>query len=137
MVEGSKSFAVEGRGVCLFELAKFLPRSFNYVLLHKNLVGAELSFLHTNENWLSLSSTFFEAAAIFRTLDSVIRIDTSMAHLSSTLVIPTTILLSFRFNWRWGENRKRTNWYPDCVLMRQSQSDGWEPVFVALHQNLT
>ena len=41
MVEGSKSFAADARGVCLSELAQFLPRSFNYVLLHKNVGETE------------------------------------------------------------------------------------------------
>lgn len=43
-MEGSKSFAVDEKGVCLFELAEFLPRSFNYIMLHKDVGEAEFSF---------------------------------------------------------------------------------------------
>ena len=88
IVEGGKSFAGDERGVCLSELVQFLPRSFNYVLLHKNVGETELAFLHNNKNWLSSCPTFSEAAAICQTLDSVISIDTSIAHLSAALGIP-------------------------------------------------
>jgi hypothetical protein len=76
MAEGSNSFIGDQRHVCLSEAAKFLPESFNYVLLHKNVSEAELVFFHTNKNWLSPCPTFSEAAAICRTLDSVISFDT-------------------------------------------------------------
>ena len=133
MVEGSKSFAADARGVCLSELAQFLPRSFNYVLLHKNVGETELAFLNANENWLSPCPTFSEAAAICYTLDSVISIDTSIAHLSAALGIPTTILLPFRPDWRWGAEGETTRWYPSVKLMRQARCGGWESALSTWH----
>ena len=136
MVEGSNSVDADERGDFLSELVQFLPGSSNYALLNKNVGEIELAFLHNNENWLSPCPTYSEAAAICKTLDSVISIGTSIAYLSAALGIPITILLSFRPDWRWGPNGNKTNWHPDCVLIRQSQSDDWEPVFVALQQSL-
>ena len=125
MVDGSNSFATDQRGVCLSELAKFLPGSFNYVLLHKNVSETELAFLHNNENWLSPTPTFSEAAAICQMLDSVISIDTSIAHLSAALGTPTTILLPFRPDWRWEHSGSRTPWYPSAQLVRQTEYGNW------------
>ena len=135
MVEGSKSFAADERGVCLSELAKFLPRSFNYVLLHKNVGETELAFLHANENWLSPTPTFSEAAAICQTLDSVISIDTSIAHLSAALGIPTTILLPFRPDWRWGYQQSKTPWYPSAKLVRQTKHGDWREALSNWHND--
>ena len=58
MAEGSNRFIGDQRRVCLSEVANFLPESFNYVLLHKNVSEAEVVFLHTNKNWLSPCPTF-------------------------------------------------------------------------------
>ena len=135
MVEGSKSFAGDERGICLSELAQFLPRSFNYVLLHKNVGETELAFLHPNENWLSPCPTFSEAAAICQTLDSVISIDTSIAHLSAAMGIPTTILLPFRPDWRWGAEGKTTEWYPSVKLIRQARCGGWKSALSTWHMD--
>ena len=135
MVEGSKSFAADERGVCLFKLAQFLPRSFNYVLLHKNVGETELAFLHTNENWLSPCPTFSEAAAICQTLDRVISIDTSIAHLSAALGIPTTILLPFRPDWRWGADGETTGWYPSVKLIRQNRCGGRKSALSTWHMD--
>ena len=135
MVEGSKSFAGDERGVCLSELAQFLPRSFNYVLLHKNVGETELAFLHANENWLSPCPTFSEAAAICQTLDSVISVDTSIAHLSAALGIPTTILLPFRPDWRWAHDGSRTPWYPSAKLVRQTEYGNWRKALSIWHND--
>ena len=133
MVDGSNSFTGDERGVCLSELAKFLPGSFNYVLLHKNVSETELAFLHTNKNWLSPCPTFSEAAAICQTLDSVISIDTSIGHLSAALGIPTTILLPFRPDWRWGADGEKTGWYPSVKLIRQTHCGGWKNALSTWH----
>jgi ADP-heptose:LPS heptosyltransferase len=135
MVEGSRSFAADERGVCLSELAQFLPRSFNYVLLHKNVKETELAFLHDNENWLSPSPTFSEAAAICQMLYSVISIDTSIAHLSAALGTPTTILLPFRPDWRWAHSGSRTPWYPSAKLVRQTEYGNWRKALSIWHND--
>ena len=69
--------------------------------------------------------TFSEAAAICQSLDCVISIDTSIAHLSGALGIPTTILLPFRPDWRWGCSEITTVWYPNVRLVRQSNDGKW------------
>jgi tetratricopeptide (TPR) repeat protein len=135
MVEGGNGFANDQRGVCLTDLAQFLPRSFNYVLMHKNVNETELAFLRTNENWLSPCPTFSEAAAICQTLDSVISIDTSMAHLSAALGIPTTVLLPFRPDWRWAHSGSKTPWYPSAKLVRQSEHGSWGDVLSNWHND--
>ena len=125
MVEGSNSFRCDKRGVSLAELAEFLPQSSNYILLHKNTSEEDLIFLSANDNWMAPCPTFSEAAAICQSLDCVISIDTSIAHLSGALGIPTTILLPFRPDWRWGCSKITTVWYPNVRLVRQSNDGKW------------
>ena len=135
MVEGSKSFSADARGVPLSELAKFLPPSSNYVLLHKNVSEEDLAFLHANKNWVAPCPSFSEAAAICQALDCVISIDTSIAHLSAALGIPTTILLPFRPDWRWGHCESKTPWYPSANLVRQFEHGNWRNVLSVWHDD--
>ena len=136
MVEGSKSFSADGRGISLSEFAEFLPRSSNYVLLHKTVSKEDLAFIHANKNWLAPCPSFSEVAAICMALDCVITIDTSIAHLSAALGIPTTILLPFRPDWRWGHCESKTPWYPSANLVRQFGHGNWRGVLSNRHELL-
>ena len=135
MVEGSKSFSADGRGISLSEFSEFLPRSSNYVLLHKDVSEDDLTFLHANKNWTAPCPSFSEAAAICQALDYVISIDTSIAHLSAALGIPTTILLPFRPDWRWGHCGSKTPWYPTANLVRQFEHGNWRGVLSKWHDD--
>ncbi|MCH1516559.1 MAG: hypothetical protein L7U52_07580, partial [Alphaproteobacteria bacterium] len=125
MVEGSNSFSVDQRGILLPELVQFLPESSSYVLLHKNTSDEDRAFLSNYGNWIAPCPNFSEAAAICQALDHVISIDTSIAHLSAALGVPTTILLPFRPDWRWGYQQSKTPWYPSAKLVRQTKHGDW------------
>ena len=125
MVEGSNSFFGDQRGIPLSELVQFLPESSSYVLLHKNTSDEDRAFLSNYDNWIAPCPNFSEAAAICQALDHVISIDTSIAHLSAALGVPTTILLPFRPDWRWGYQQSKTPWYPSAKLVRQTKHGDW------------
>ena len=135
MVQGSNSFFNDQRQVPLSELAEFLPKSSSYILLHKIVSEEDRAFLSANDNWVAPCPTFSEAAAICQVSSRVISIDTSIAHLSAALGIPTTILLPYRPDWRWGQYESITPWYPSAQLVRQTEHGNWRKALSNWHMD--
>ncbi len=73
--------------------------------------------------------TFEDTAAAAAHLDLMICIDTSVAHLSAGMGVPTWIPLPKSPCWRWVRHREFSPWYPSVRLFRQKRLDGWDPVF--------
>lgn len=84
---------------------------------------------------------FDDTAAIIASLDLVISVDTSVAHLSGALGTPVWILLPWAPDWRWLLDRDDSPWYPSARLFRQDQAGDWqgviERVSSALHEFLS
>jgi hypothetical protein len=70
---------------------------------------------------------FTRTAAIIASLDLVVTVDTSIAHLAGALGKPVWTLLPLEPDWRWLLERSDSPWYPTMRLFRAGQ-DGWEPV---------
>jgi tetratricopeptide (TPR) repeat protein len=73
-------------------------------------------------------SSFSDTLAIVRSLDLVITIDTSVAHLAGACGCPVWVLLPTCTDWRWMVDRTDSPWYPTMRLFRQQQLGQWEPV---------
>jgi len=71
---------------------------------------------------------FADTAAMVANLDLVISVDTSVAHLSGALAVPTWLLVPHAPDWRWMLDRDDSPWYPTMRLFRQSRPDDWGPV---------
>ncbi|MEP7064080.1 MAG: DUF5672 family protein [Betaproteobacteria bacterium] len=71
---------------------------------------------------------FDDKAALMRSLDLVISVDTSNAHLAGALGVPVWVLLPFAPDWRWGLTGAGTPWYRSARLFRQPATRDWEPV---------
>lgn len=76
--------------------------------------------------------TFADTAALVKTLDLVITIDTSLAHLAGALGIPVFVLLTRAHDWRWGVAGPCTPWYKSCRVFRQSPQGGWNDLMFRL-----
>lgn len=70
---------------------------------------------------------FAGTAAIIASLDLVVTVDTSIAHLAGALGKPVWTLLPLEPDWRWLLERSDTPWYPSMRLFRADQG-GWDPV---------
>ena len=79
---------------------------------------------------------FADAAAIVASLDLVISIDTSVAHLAGALGKPVWILLSKSADWRWLLDREDSPWYPTARLFRQSTMGNWQDVVARVEREL-
>lgn len=72
--------------------------------------------------------TFDESAGLLCNLDTIITIDTAVAHLAGALGRQTKILLKYGCDWRWMLERDDSPWYPTAKLYRQTSLDDWSDV---------
>lgn len=71
---------------------------------------------------------FVDTAAVMQCVDLVLTTDTSVAHLAGALGVRCAIMLQARPDWRWGESKRTTKWYPSATLLRQSTHGNWASV---------
>ena len=86
---------------------------------------------------LDHGARFVDTAAAMASLDLVISIDTSIAHLAGALGRPVWILLSSSPDWRWMAEGETSPWYPTMRLFRQSRPGDWQGVFRIVAHALT
>ena len=72
--------------------------------------------------------SFTDTLAIVQSLDLVITVDTSVAHLAGAAGVPVWILLPTCSDWRWMTSRSDTPWYPSARLFRQRELGRWDDV---------
>ena len=80
---------------------------------------------------------FAETAALIETLDLVITIDTSVAHLAGALGKPVWLMLPHVAEWRWLRVRADSPWYPTARLFRQAAPGDWRGLSVEIATALT
>ncbi len=71
---------------------------------------------------------FTDTLAILQTLDLLITVDTSVAHLAGAAGRPVWLLVPAYAEWRWLKDRNDSPWYPSMRLFRQHNLADWEPV---------
>lgn len=80
---------------------------------------------------------FAETADIIASLDLIITVDTSVAHLAGSMGKPVWILLTHRrVDWRWMRDRADSPWYPSARLLRQGPDGGWSAVLAEVEAAL-
>jgi len=87
--------------------------------------------------WVAVGvEAFLDTAAFMSALDLVITSDTSIAHLSGALGLPTWVALKHMPDWRWMLEREDCPWYPTMRLFRQPEPGAWQPVFDRMRREL-
>jgi tetratricopeptide (TPR) repeat protein len=138
VVWGSKDPPSKARIIPLERFRQLLSPSYEFVSLQKHLAEVEracldgLNVRHLEEELVDFSDT----AAICHSMDLVISIDTSVAHLAGALELPVWVLLPRVPEWRWMLNRDDSPWYPSMRLFRQQMRDDWEGVFERVRREL-
>jgi tetratricopeptide (TPR) repeat protein len=77
---------------------------------------------------LELRNDLVGTAALLDSLDLLITVDTSLAHLAGALGKPVWLLLPLKAHWVWLEERNDSPWYPTMTLYRQRESGNWVEV---------
>ncbi len=119
------------RSVALATLLPLFEEPVSFVSLQQadasdEIVAAELAA--SIEDWsseLDRDGAFLDTAALMQSLDLVVTVDTSMAHLAGALARPTLLLLSTNPDHRWMLGRADTPWYPSLRLLRQHRAGDW------------
>lgn len=79
---------------------------------------------------------FADDAALLASLDLVISINTSTAHLAGALGRPIWTLVHYPPDWRWLDGRDDSPWYPTMRLFRRGRSDSWQDVIARVARAL-
>jgi hypothetical protein len=69
---------------------------------------------------------------VIQSLDLVITVDTSVAHLAGALGKPVWVMLPKQADWRWMMSGETNLWYPGARLFRQQVPGDWSPVVETL-----
>lgn len=111
----------------------------SWISLQKGISSAELAEIPQALNLQDVSEDlvdFAATAAVIETLDLVIAVDTSVAHLAGALGKPVWILSRFNGCWRWQRNRSDSPWYPSATLYRQTRPGAWDEVLGRIARDL-
>ena len=79
---------------------------------------------------------FADTAAIMASLDMILCVDSSPAHLAGALGRPTWVMLPPFGDWRWGETGETTPWYPQMRLWRRAGGEPWSEVLARVETAL-
>ena len=127
------------RSVPLAEFQHMLRPDQRYHCLQKEFRSADLQTLATRSDiavWDAQLNSFSDTAALIATMDLVVSVDTSVAHLAAAMGKPVWLLLPFSPDWRWVVGRDDSPWYPHMRLFRQADTGQWAPVLEQIHQAL-
>jgi tetratricopeptide (TPR) repeat protein len=79
-------------------------------------------------DFTGLIKDFADSAAFLATVDLLITVDTSAAHLAGALGRPVWLLNRFLPDWRWLLEREDSPWYPSLRMFRQAEPNEWDSV---------
>jgi tetratricopeptide (TPR) repeat protein len=77
-----------------------------------------------------------DTAALIETLDLVIAVDTSVAHLAGAVGTPCWVLLHDFADCRWTLTDDESYWYRDMALIRQTTAGDWAGVIAETRRRL-
>lgn len=80
--------------------------------------------------------SFNDTAHALLQLSLLVTVDTSVAHLSGALGVPTLLLVPFVPDWRWMLNRTDTPWYRSLRLVRQNTLFSWDSVLTTAQREI-
>jgi hypothetical protein len=130
----------KNRSILLAQLSPILDIDCIFIALQKEIRPEDQITLASHPEMLNAGcefKNFEDTAGLLCNLDLVISVDTSVAHMSAALGIPTWILLPEPADWRWLRQRADSPWYPGVKLFRQTARGEWASVITQIAQQLT
>ena len=120
-------------------LAPLLAQTdFEFHCLQPEITDADQTWLDANQPAIQRHTLadFADTAALIQQMDTVVTIDTAVAHLAGALAKPVNVMLPFNPDWRWMSERTDSPWYPTARLFRQPAPGAWKAVVQAVMDRL-
>ena len=113
----------------------------HFVSLQYGNVSAELAQLKMRHSvivhsWASSDAAMEEVTALIASLDLVITVCTTAAHLAGALGKPTWVLVPLVPEWRYLYQGSSIPWYRTLHLFRQKRLNDWEDVIATVEGEL-
>jgi len=111
----------------------FALDEYNFFALYTKNQQPDLKSLTHNIQLITMCGAGFSEApdemasllALIDSLDTIITIDTTIAHLAGALGKKTYLLLPYHTNWRWSLDCSNSPWYPTITIVRQLEPGNW------------
>lgn len=87
-------------------------------------------------DWTSELYDFYDTATLIDTLDLIITVDTSVAHVAGALGKPVWMLSRYDGCWRWLMHREDTPWYPTMRIYNQEKPYDWGSPLAKMERDL-
>lgn len=120
------------RSVAVDEMARLLawPHAQWISLQKAETAEKQLSREHHPNviDWMDDVEDFADTAALIESLDLVISVDTSVAHLAAAMGKRVWLLNRYAGCWRWLRNRDDSPWYPGLRIFTQRTRGEWTAV---------
>ena len=118
------------RSIALQKLQPLLELGHQIFSLQKEVRPADQEFLDSSAivHFGEELQDFADTAAIIESLDLVISVDTSVAHLAGAMGKLVWIMLPYSPDWRWPVDTGASAWYPTASLLRQPALGDWDSV---------
>jgi len=126
------------RSMPLDRFAKVFVAGADFISLQKETRAEEGAILsaHNVAQPAAQFADFADTAAVVATLDLVISVDTSVAHLAGAMGKPVALLLPFSPDFRWLLDRTDSPWYPTMRLFRQPALCAWDDIIGRVRDGL-
>lgn len=99
--------------------------------------GEELDLLSKYNVKVVKQGDFDDTAALIKSCDCIVTVDTVYAHLAGALGVPTYVMLAdYGMDWRWFLKRKDSPFYNSVKLFRQHGDSDWLSVFSDIKNEL-
>lgn len=83
------------------------------------------------ENIINLKNRikdYFDTASLLKSIDVLVTIDSSIAHMAGALGVKTYLLLPYTPEWRWFNDNETTPWYKSITIFKQKSPNNWDEV---------
>ena len=120
----------------MVQMMESLPVGPEYHILQKDLRPTDWiavnNYADVHEHSEHIE-TFADTAALCESMDLIVSVDTSVAHLAGALGSRLIVLVPLCGDWRWGVHQTRSDWYPNAMILRQLELGDWTHPFQKLN----